>query len=414
MLHPALPGACGCSIPRGRLAAPSCPRTSSVSPHSLPVAAAAEPGDSRATACPAALGFTIPPLRIYLYPGGSAVTTCHIWPLVPRAAVPWAAVLAVPSADAGAAVRRGAGLGSGGPPALFGALLQHVRAVGTESSLQCVPGASRCPTPWGTPVPQGPPAPGGCDHICGDTCADYGKWVNLPAAGGGLAGGSSWQGPPRGRVRPPWPPVSPLSPGCRGSDKGHGKGTWQRRPPARPQPARWVAVAAAPSGLAPPGTSIRSVLPEPARAGDTVPPNPGVRGCRAAARPPGPHAPCPERPRASCTCLPAVAEPARAVWGRAVPGTPFPGRRLPPQPRLKTTGTAASGCRGTIPLLPGSPGELGWGTPGPRALGLWFPAFILRAGIQGGDWAVPGDVPSVGRQWWLWCVPRVLWGQPAV
>lgn len=60
--------------------------------------------------------------------------------------------------------------GGWGPPALFGALLQHVRAGGTVSPLQCVPGASRCPVPWGTPVPQGPlaaPAPGGAQRVRG-------------------------------------------------------------------------------------------------------------------------------------------------------------------------------------------------------------------------------------------------------
>lgn len=88
---------------------------------------------------------------------------------------------------------------------------------------------------------------------------------------------------------------------------------------------------------------------------------------------------------ASCTCLPAVAEPERAVWGRAVPGTPFPGRRAP-RPALKTTGGLARcspgsppgaviqpRCRGspsgTVAPLSPSPG---YEVPGffPRGLGL--------------------------------------------
>lgn len=26
--------------------------------------------------------------------------------------------------------------------------------------------------------------------------------------------------------------------------------------------------------------------------------------------------------------------------------------------------------------------------------------------MQGGDWGVPGDVPSMGTQWWVWGCPR--------
>lgn len=52
----------------------------------------------------------------------------------------------------------------------------------------------------------------------------------------------------------------PTEPWLPGSDKGHGKGTWQRHtaaclPAASPGATRWVAVAAARSGLVPPGTS---------------------------------------------------------------------------------------------------------------------------------------------------------------
>lgn len=239
----------------------------------------------------------------------------------------------------------------------------------------------------------------------------------------------------------------PTEPRLPGSDKGHGKGTWQWHTAACPPAAslgvmRWVTVAVARSGLVPPCTSGLCSR-EPAQAGGTVPPNLGVRGCHTAVCPPGPPAPCPERPRASCTCLPAVAEPARAVWGRAVPGTPFPGRRLPPQPRLKTTGTAASGCRGTIPLLPGSPwgagmghsGTPGMGNSGTRSPGPVVPCFHPEgwdAGWRlGCTWGCPlhgqavegvGVCPqdAVGaahnvRGWWVTLAgtPLDLWDQPA-
>lgn len=361
------------------------------------------------------------------------------------------------SADASAALGRLARLW--GSPSLFlGRCCSTSRAWGAASPLQCVPGGSRCHgaplchrAPWqrqprGEGGGHSERGEGGCDHICGDTCADYGKWVNLPAAGGGLAGGGSWQGPARGLVRPQWPPLSPLSPGCqavtRDMAKGRGSGT---RPPARPRPAwarrrgsRWLRRGAV---LSPPGTS-GPCSREPAQpcGGGTVPPNAGVRACRTAARPPGPPAPCPERPRASCTCLPAVAEPARAVWGRAVPGTPFPGRRLPPQPRLKTTGSAASGCRGTVPLLPGSPWGAGMGHSGTPAMGhsrtgspgpvvsCFHPEGWDAGWGLGRAWGCPLHGDSVGvcpqgavgaarsvRGWWVTLAGTTLdfWDQPA-
>lgn len=186
---------------------------------------------------------------------------------------------------------------------------------------------------------------------------------------------------------------------------------------------------------------IRSLLRSLPRLGARCHQNLGVRGCHTAACPPGPPAPCPERPRASCTCLPAVAEPARAVWGRAVPGTPFPGRRLPPQPRLKTTGTAASGCRGTIPLLPGSPWGAGMGhsgTPGmghsrTESPGPVVPCFHPEGWVAGWrlgcTWRCPlhgqaaegvGPQGAVGaahsvRGWWVMLAgtPPDLWDRPA-
>lgn len=177
-------------------------------------------------------------------------------------------------------------------------------------------------------------------------------------------------GPGEGPRAPAVASAVPTEPRLPGSDKGHGKGTWQRPhgcPPARSQPRR-DAVGRGGCGTEPPQVhqvSAPGSLPRLGARCHQIPVSGGV------AQPSARRVPalCPERPRASCTCLPAVAEPARAVWGRAVPGTPFPGRRLPPQPRLKTTGTAASGCRGTIPLLPGSPWGTGMGRSGTPGMG---------------------------------------------
>lgn len=161
-------------------------------------------------------------------------------------------------ADASAATEGVAGFW--GPLALFGVLLQHFRgALGWRSSGGLTARARSPPmAPLCSRAPRGIASPGawreglwcrqawgGCDHICGDTCADYGKWVNLPAAGGSLAGGGVGGelggGVARGRAQRGAACARPslrcprLSHGCRAVTGERGSGT---RLHALLQPAR--------------------------------------------------------------------------------------------------------------------------------------------------------------------------------